>query len=348
MDVDRPTKVIADEVLVLDSSTFIEEVGLTKKGASALKHYLFHRGTQLVIPEVVAKECERKLAARAKGMKQRIEGHLTWLARFCGRVNGWTGPSDDDLDERATAVAEGQHLGATVLPETDTLLARAKARNQDQRPPSHRKAGLEDCLIWEQCLELLKDHDVVFVSNDADFRGHDRADVQLHPQLRGEVQEVAGDRSVTFHPNIESLLSELKREIPPILDDIVVRFVYNTIDGVVQELESNSGCRPKAAGAVKQTWLTTDQADVIEIRLKMKDRWESADGVATMEFQLSGSCHYHLADKQLTDLTVENVRLLTSEPDGSVRAVKGSYVNLSAHLYAGGPSPVLPSPETLE
>ena len=49
MDVDRPTKVIADEVLVLDSSTFIKEVGLTKEGASALKHYLFHRGTQLVV-----------------------------------------------------------------------------------------------------------------------------------------------------------------------------------------------------------------------------------------------------------------------------------------------------------
>ena len=172
--------------------------------------------------------------------------------------------------------------------------------------------------------------------------------MQLHPQLRGEVQEVAGDRDVTFYPNIESLLSKLKSEISPILDDTVVRFVYNTIDGVVQELESNSGCRPKAAGAVKQTWLTTDQADVIEIRLKMKDRWESADGVATMEFQLSGSCHYHLADKQLTDLTVEDVRLLTSEPDGSVRAVKGSYANLSAHFYAGGPPPVLPSPETLD
>ena len=80
----------------------------------------------------------------------------------------------------------------------------------------------------------------------------------------------------------------------------------------------------------------------------MKDTWESADGAAPMQFHLSGSCHYHLADKQLTDLTVENVRLLTTEPDGSVRAVKGSYVNLSAHMYAGGPLPGLPNPETLE
>ena len=50
VDIDRPTKVIADEVLVLDSSTFINEVGLTKKGASALKHYLFHRGRSWSYP----------------------------------------------------------------------------------------------------------------------------------------------------------------------------------------------------------------------------------------------------------------------------------------------------------
>ena len=67
-----------------------------------------------------------------------------------------------------------------------------------------------------------------------------------------------------------------------------------------------------------------------------------------MEFHLSGSCHYHLADRQLTDLTVENVRLLITEPDGSVRAAKGSYVSLSAHIYAGGPPPVLPNRETME
>ena len=89
--------------------------------------------------------------------------------------------------------------------------------------------------------------------------------MQLHPQLRGEFQEVAGDRNVTFHPNIESLLSELKSEIPPILDDTVVRFVYNTIDGVVQELESNSGCRPKAAGALCA--YDDETPGLVEIRL---------------------------------------------------------------------------------
>ena len=38
--------VTADEVLVLDSSTFVSETGLTSRGGSALKHYLYLRRMQ--------------------------------------------------------------------------------------------------------------------------------------------------------------------------------------------------------------------------------------------------------------------------------------------------------------
>ena len=55
------TKLTADEVIVFDSSTFIEEAGLTSQGASALKHYLRHRGTQLVVPKAAMEEYERNL-----------------------------------------------------------------------------------------------------------------------------------------------------------------------------------------------------------------------------------------------------------------------------------------------
>ena len=58
------------EVLVLDSNTFIKEAGLTSGGASALKHYLYYRRTKLVVPRVVAEECERKLTGMVRsGLK---------------------------------------------------------------------------------------------------------------------------------------------------------------------------------------------------------------------------------------------------------------------------------------
>lgn len=194
-------------------------------------------------------------------------------------------------------------------------------------------------------MELLGRCHVVFVSGDRDFRGHRESD-GLHPALRAEAEAIAEDRSWTFHRTMECLLDELRSEIQPVPDDEVFAFVYESIASVVEELESNSGCRPEGVGDVKQTLLTTDEAEVLEVRLEITDRWLSADGATAMPFYLSGSCHYRLADETLCDLNASNVKLLTQQPDGSARAVKGSYVHVSFSAYAGV-RPIRPEPEEL-
>ena len=335
----------AGEVLILDTNTFVSEIGLTSRRGSALKHYLSRRGMKLVVPEVVAEECERHLTRRATEKRATVEANLQWLGRFCGRVGGWQGPNDETIEERAKALARVEHLGAVVVRETLGVRGRADSRHQAERPPSHRRPQLSDCRIWEQCMELLGRCHVVFVSRDHDFLGHRESD-GLHPALRAEAEAIAEDRSWTFHRTMESLLEGLRSEIQPIPDDVVFAFVYESIASVVEELESNSGCHPEGVGEVKQTLLTTDQADVLEVRLEITDRWVSADKANTLPFHLSGSCHYRLADEMFCDLNTTNVKLLTQQPDGSVRAVEGSYVSLSAHFYAGVP-PIRPEPEEL-
>lgn len=339
-------QVTAREVLVLDTNTFVAEIGLTSRGGSALKHYLYRRGTQLVVPEAVAKECRRKLTDRARGKRKRIEEDLQWLGRFCGEVRGWCGPDDETIAERAELLAKADHLGAVVVPETREVRRRAELRHQAEQPPSHKRSEPVDCRIWEQCLALLARYHVIFVSGDGDFRGHRKHD-NLHPTLRAEAEEVAEDRSLTFHRTMESLLSELRSEIQPLPNNVVLTFVYDSIASVIDELKSNSGCHPKGVGEVKQTLLTTDQAEVIEVRLEISDIWESADKANTMDFRLSGSCHYRLSEETLCDLTALNVALLTQQPDGSVRAVKGSYVSLSGRVSLGAPS-IQPEPAELE
>ena len=49
----------------------------------------------------------------------------------------------------------------------------------------------------------------------------------------------------------------------------------------------------------------------------------------------------------LADLNPEVVRLLTTESDGSVRAVKGGRMTLQGTAYFGAP-PVLPEPGVLD
>lgn len=337
-------EVPAGEVLILDANTLVAEIGLTSRDGSALKHYLHRRGMQLVVPEVVAEECERHLTRLALGKRKGIERELEWLGRFFGSVGGWLGPADETIAERARALARAQHLGALVIAESHEVRQRAELRNKLEQAPSHKSCELADCRIWEQCLELLARCDIVFVSGDGDFRGH-RYQNRLHPALLAEAKEVVGDRKLTFHRTMESLLSELRSEIQPLPKDKVFTFVYESIASVVEELVSNSGYRPKGIGRVKQTLLTTDQAEIIEVRLKIEDIWEGVDA-KTMDFRLSGTCHYRLMAEELCDLTPSNVTLLAQQPDGSVRAVKGSFVSLGGHAYLGAP-PVRPEPEEL-
>ena len=336
----------ADEVLVLDSSTFIREIGLMSTTGSALKHYLYCRGTQLVVPQAAAEEYERHLAKRARGKIELIRKELAWLAQFCDGIAGWSAPGGDVIEDRARALARGEGLEASFLPETDGSRARARHRNSAERPPAHLKAGLGDCRIWEQCLDLLPDHDVVFVAADEDFRSRrDRS--SLHPQLRAEAEEAGRGRKLIFHPEMASLLRELKSEIPPIPDDEIFEFVYEASTETMQELQANSECRPTATGAIQQTRLATEARDIIEVRLRVEDRWESPDAQTSLRFELSGSCRYHLGARELFDLRTDVVHLLVTDPDGSVRAVKGSRVNLRASFRAGAPS-VDPERGTLE
>ena len=99
----------ADEVLVLDSSTFIREIGLMSKEGSALKHYLYCRGMRLVVSEAAAEEYERQLINRAQGKVESIHSSLDWLKQFLGVVTGWQAPSGDAIEERAKAVAASGH-----------------------------------------------------------------------------------------------------------------------------------------------------------------------------------------------------------------------------------------------
>ena len=86
------TEVTAREVLVLDTNTFVAEIGLTSRGGSALKHYLYRRGMQLFVPEVVAEECERKLTDRARGKRTRIEENLQWPGAVLRTSEWMAGP----------------------------------------------------------------------------------------------------------------------------------------------------------------------------------------------------------------------------------------------------------------
>ena len=133
-----------------------------------------------------------------------------------------------------------------------------------------------------------------------------------------------------------SLLSDLRAEIAELSAEQVFAFVYDSIAEAAAELQANSGgYRPTMAGTVEQQFFSTDQADIVEVRLVVHDQWKRAERDESLAFRLSGTCRHRMSDGQLSDLSVTNVGLYEIQEDGSKRAVKGSVANLSLHAYLG-------------
>lgn len=326
---DRQT-IDAEKVLVLDSSIFIKEIGLMSNNGSALKHYLCSSGTKLIVPQAAAEEYERHLTKMAKDKVAGIQSNLGWLKRFFREIDGWPAPADTVIEGRASDLATGNRHWAIFLEEAVEIRERAERRYSEERPPGHtKKATLGDCRIWEQCLELLLCHDVVFVSRDGDFL--DRTGELLHPQLDKEAREIGSGRTLTFYSDMVPLLQNMRNTIAPISNDQIFDFIYDSTNlysptsEAIRNFLSNTECRPTKTGSIKQTMLTTEDHRIIEVRLEVKDKWESEDGTKSGLFELRGSCRYHLEKNSLDKLYSEDVGLQVTDPDGSVHGVNGGY-----------------------
>ena len=340
-------KIKAKKVLVLDTSTFISEVGLMSKVATALKYYLFHQDTILVVPQVVTEECERNLKKRVEGKVESVLANLEWLSVFFGSVNGWTPPKDDKIKARVKALASGEAFDAVVLNESTALLQRAKERANTELPPSHKKDSLPDCRLWEQCLELLRKHDVIFVSEDQDFCGHKKP-MQLHPKLKAEAECVQGGGCLTFHASMNSLLKVLQRDEIPRLDaKKVFPFIYKSVANKVSEIQEKYGCKPEMSGTLEQKFFSTSQYDVVEVRLTVKDCWRNDENDDTFEFNLSGSCQYHLTDGELCNLSMSTIGVNKLLPTGKLEMVL-NIAFMKASAYGGGPGPIKPDSVSLD
>ena len=325
----------ATRVLVLDSCTFIAEAGLTSVGASALRHYLHVSNVQLVVPRVVVEECKRHLLERVKRKIDDVERRLTWLARFFDGVKDWRPPPDADIAARIDALSRGEHFEARVLNEAPSLQQRACQRVSAQRPPSHKKDSEADCIIWEHCLALLRGHDVVFVSQDEDFRGHGQSK-ELHPQLRAEADDVRPQRALAFHTTVDGLLADMRTAIQPPSELGLMDLVYAS-EEVTTVLAEDGRANPTRTGSVEQSLFATDDPAVVEVRFKMKDALRGADVDAPAECRVVGKCTYRPRDLSLGALSVSRCELLGALGEPIRTHV---YLSVSDHLGAARRDPV--------
>ena len=314
--------------LLLDSNVWIREVGLMSKRASTLRLYMLERRKRLVVPEVVQAEVAYHLTDRMRtGAAAGRKAHEQ-LVRILGTLSEWRIPSDEELAEHADRLARGKDVPADYVElRADTALRGAK-RCLARRPPAHRATerasrGFGDCLVWEEVMNLLDDHNLCFVTNDADFFDSDGSN-KLHRVLEEEAKGKA--HVLQVERGLDAILKEFRTQFS--INTEVLLECINSRGAVIRAAAESMGFSAKGPPEVTYDAFATENAGEVEVRfasiqpfMDTSDRGWHPEGL-----RIEGRGIYGTKTGRLEDVSMDLERLAYVDDGGNRKSVPGSTV----------------------
>ena len=291
--------------------------------ASTLRLYMQDRGVRLVVPEVVRVEAARHLASRiwaqaAAGRKAHGE-----LLRMLGRLAEWRTPSDDDMAAHAERLAKGVDVPVDHIELEPETALRGARRCMAQRPPAHRsKRAFMDCMIWEEVINVLRSHDLCFVTNDGGFFDSEGNGHELHPCL-------AAEADATTHPlvvqrDLDVLLEDFRAEFT--IDAEVLSEFVRTRDEAIRQNAEAMGFEAKGPPQVSYKAFATEKTQEVEVRLTSVQPFEDATehGRSTEGLRIQARVLYGVTTGELEEVTMDREELVYVGDDEREKAVPGS------------------------
>ena len=308
--------------LLLDSNIWVKEVGLMSRRASTLRLYMQERHVRLVAPEVVQVEATRHLADRMREHAEGARKAQNYLLRNFGKLTEWHIPSEEDIAERSRHLARGIDVPIDCIElQPDTALRGAR-RCAAQRAPAHRgRRDFADCLIWEEVLTVLDNHELYFITNDGGFFDGNGNATNLHPSLQLE----AKTRTHTLHVerDLDALLKDFRAKFT--IDTEVLLDFVKTRGAAITRTAETVGFEAEAPQVVTYKAFATEKAQEVEVRFvsvqPFADITEAARSTEGLRIEARGL--YGTGTGMLEEISMDREELVYVE-DGIRKAVSGS------------------------
>jgi hypothetical protein len=198
-------------ILIFDTNIWIKELVLTSNLGSAVRFYIREKNARIFLPEVVKLETEYQLRARIKEFIKEInKGYRSLLAVF-GELKELVLPTAEQIDDLIANVFTDLGVEINELPFTFEDAKASLLRTINKIPPSDIDHQFRDGVIWENCLNMLEDEPVYFVTNDkAFYQGRD-IKKGIANKLAYEIKDAKNE--LKLFSSIEDLLSEIKMDV---------------------------------------------------------------------------------------------------------------------------------------
>ena len=311
---------------VFDANIWIAQQGLTSTLGSATKLYIKHKGGSIVLPQVVRLEVERHLESDMNEWIESISKNHRKLLSVFGELKEIVLPDEKKVRAHVEGFFTNVGLELREIPFDLESAWASFMKTIDKVPPSHKQQQFKDGVIWENCLKLLDEGDVCWVTEDKAFFKNEKIEQGLAENLLEEIREKP--HQLKLYQKLTDLLDEFKYSFQVDDDLLISQFTENSSESTRRFLTERGFELGEVIGFKKRLF-ATENLDRLYVEFDISFECNDTTGQnRTGTFETSGDGSYSISTGQFEKLKQLGSKLTFQDVDGEVK--------VNRHVFLGG------------
>lgn len=301
-------------IIVFDTNVWKENLYLRSPAGAAARFFISQKKARVALPEVVRLEVEHHLRTEMRKLVTRIkEDHERLLAIF-GKMKEIVLPSHEQIESKVLEVFASLGMELIEIPFCLESARSSFLKTIYKEPPSDRTQEFKDGVLWADCLSLLKDDEVVLVTNDKAFFEDHKYENGLARSLREDVDRIGG--KLTVHAKFAKLLKEIRTEID--IDQAALEADFLALaQADIDRLLNGAGFQLGERSSVTSDLFVTEKLDSLFIEFELTYLCvDLTDNNRSGILKARGDGYYHPSTKTFSNLGQRGTELIFDTGSG--------------------------------
>jgi hypothetical protein len=319
--------------IIFDTNIWLSELGLNSAKGAATRFFVKNKGAKVVLPEVVKLEAVINFKNELSKYIFEIEKNYQQLLSIFGKLKEIVLPSAEDIDHKVESIFAESQLEIMEIPFCLESARNSFLKTINKSPPSDKNQQFKDGVIWADCVSLLKEDIVWFVTADKAFYQNRQYDKGLAKTLSDEIEGY--ENKVVLFPSVSKLIEEIKTEIEIDQNKLIDQFLQLNNLSIKNILKVNNFVM-SGESSIRLDIFATEDASKLYLEFEIQQNCEdiSTENRSDAKILLKGDCGCLLPGNEFTSMRNYGEELVFKTQDGEIKNIR-NIVIFAANLVIG-------------
>lgn len=307
--------------VVLDTNIWLSEFGLRSPLGAVTRLFIRQKNARIALPAVVRLEAEHQFRYQLRDFIAKLHDNHRQLLTIFGSLKELVLPDDAAVEGKVVEIFTNVGVDLVEIPFSLPSARSSFLKTIDKVPPSDKTQEFKDGVLWADCVALLQDDDVSFVSRDkAFYQGRDFSK-GLSANLAGEIR--GAPHSLTLFSSLSDLLISVRTRVP-IDDNLLVQTFLTKHRESIDDVLTGNGFQLGHSRQVSKILYATENPSIVSIEFTIEYEATEVAGDGRMNgiLTLRGDGVFETKSGTFNELRNFGEHLTFQLSDGSTREVR--------------------------